>query len=71
MEKQCGLRNYFGLNSNASRGGVLAFSKSVADVTCVKLGNQSFQLSACIKYLGLPIGDSVKNYKGSPYLSSK
>ena len=29
-------------------------------VFVVQLGNQSVQLSACIKYLGLPVGDSVK-----------
>ena len=49
-----------GLNFNASKSEVLTFGKSVGDVGCVQLGNQSVQLSACIKYLGLPIGDSVK-----------
>ena len=52
-----------GLNFNASKSEVLAFGKSVGDVGCVQLGNQSVQLSACIKYLGLKIGDSVKTTK--------
>ena len=48
------------LNFNASKSVVLPFGKSVGDVGCVQLGNQSVQLSACIKNLGLLIGDSVK-----------
>ena len=50
-----------GLNFNASKSDFLAFGKSVGDVGCVQLGNQSVvQLSACINYLGLQICDSVK-----------
>ena len=60
-----------GLNFNGSKSEVLDFGKYVGDVGCIQLGNQSVQLSACIKYLGLQIGDSVRNDKGSPYLSSK
>ena len=39
-----------GLNFNASKSEVLAFGKSVVDVGCVQLGNQSIQLSACINW---------------------